>query len=477
MKKTYGLLIIFIVLISACHSKKENSKPLKHQSYNFTRDLDEIKKEGKLKALITYSASTYFLYRGQPMGYEYELLKRFADNLGVELELKISKNLNSLLDELNKGNVDIIAHGLAITSERKKTVTFTDYLYLTQQVLVQKKPDNWRNMSWSNIQKSIIKDPIELIGDTISIRKNSSYFERLNNLSKEIGGKIIIDTLNGNLSTDEIIKMVVDGKVKYTVAYDNLASINASYYPILDTDVSLSFSQRIGWAVRPNSKQLLNAANSWIENEKKNTDYYVIYNKYFKNKRGFKKRISSDFYSLNKNQISKYDAIIKENAEKNNWDWRLLASLIYQESRFNPQGESWVGAGGLMQIMPATARELGVKDVFNAKQNINAGVTYLNQLYNNFDEIKDRNQRIKFAMASYNCGYYHVLDAQKLAELKGLNKNIWDNNVDKMILALSYPKNYNNEAIKYGYVRGIEPFKYIEQIFERYEHYKKIIDK
>lgn len=216
------------------------------------------------------------------MGYEYELLQRLADHLQLELEIKISSNLDMLLNNLIRGQADIVAYGLAITDDRKKVAAFTDYLYLTKQVLVQKKPANWRKMTLDNIKKSIVQDPLELIGDTVSVRENSSYFKRLENLSKEMGGRIIIDTLEGNLSTAEIIQMVADDKIKYTIADKNLANINSSYSPILDTNVPVSFSQRIAWAIRPNSPQLLEATNKWIKQYRKQPEYNVIYNKYFK---------------------------------------------------------------------------------------------------------------------------------------------------------------------------------------------------
>ena len=331
-------------------------------------------------------------------------------------------------------------------------------------------------MKWSAIERALVHDAIELIGDTVSVRKNSSYYRRLKNLSREIGGEIVIDTLPGNLSTDEIIKMVVDGKIKYTVADDNIASINASYYHILDIDVPISFSQRIAWAVSPNATELLAAANDWLKQMKDEVDYYVIYNKYFRNRRDFRKRVQSDFYSLTNNRISRYDEIIKSNAESIGWDWRLIASLIYQESRFDPKASSWAGAGGLMQLMPSMAEEFSVKNRQDPEQSIKGGMAYLTRLWNNFEMVEDSVQRIKFTMASYNCGYYHVLDARKLAEMNGLDKNRWDGHVEEMILELSYPDNYNKPGIKYGYVRGIEPYTYVEQIFERYEHYQKFIE-
>ncbi|HKJ42263.1 MAG TPA: transporter substrate-binding domain-containing protein [Sunxiuqinia sp.] len=468
------MVFLFLFLFVTACSDKNQTTP-EQTGTPFHRDLDQIKKDGKLRVLIAYNSTSYFLYRGKAMGYEYELVKRLADHLHLKLELHVSKNMDSLINELNRGKADLLAYGLTITTDRKKKVKFTDYLYLTHQVLIQKKPNHWRKMRWAAIQKSLIHDPIELIGDTVSVRENTSYFKRIQNLSKEMGGKIYIDTLKGNISTDKIIKMVVDGNIKYTVADDNLAKINASYYPILDIDVPISFSQRVAWAVRPNSPQLLAAINQWIKQERKETDYYVIYNKYFKNRRDFRKRVKSDFYSLNKNRISKYDSIIKKNAKKIHWDWRLLASQIYQESQFKPKASSWAGAQGLMQLTPETAEELGVENIHNAAENVAAGTNYLQQLEENFMDVEDSIQRIKFTLAAFNCGYSHVTDAQNLAEERGLDSDRWDGNVEKMILALSYPENYQDDAVKFGYVRGIEPYTYVRQIFDRYNHYKNFI--
>lgn len=476
MKHLIRVLVVFIFLGWSCESpnSKDDVSPIFVNTVK--RDLDAIKKDGKLKALLVYSSTSYFLYKGKPMGYEYELIKRLADHLGLDLEIKVSKDLDMLIDDLIQGDVDIMAHGIAITSERKKIVSFTEPLYVTNQVLVQRKPDNWRRMTLDDIKEKLVQDPLDLIGDTVSVRKNSNYYDRLTNLSKEIGGDIVIKTLEGTISTDEIIKMVADGKIKYTLSNKNLASINASYYPMLDISVPMSSSQRIAWAVRSNSPELLAAINTWLKSQNRKTDYNVIYNKYFKNKRKYRSRVKSDFYSINSNQISKYDDIIKANADRIGWDWRLLASIIYQESRFDPRASSWAGASGLMQMMPGTANDLGVKDRLNPNDNIRGGAKYLKQLYDNFEEVQDSIQRVKFTLASYNCGYFHVKDAQKLAEFYEMDPLVWDRQVEEMILALRYPKDYNRDFIKYGYVNGFEPFKYVIEILERYDHYTKFIE-
>ncbi len=439
------------------------------------RDLKEIRSEGKLRALIAYSATGYFLYKGQPMGYEYELLRRLAEDLNLELEMRVVGDLDQMLEILQSGQVDLVAHGLAITRERKEEVAFTDYLYLTKQVLVQRKPANWRHMTLDQIRASLVVDPVDLIGDTVSVRKNSSYLKRLENLSREIGGPIVIDTLEGNLSTDEIIKMVVDKRIKYTVADRNLAHINASSYPILDVTVPVSFSQRIGWAVRKNARDLQQAVDQWLAREKKSDEFYYIYNKYFENRRSFNRRIRSEFYSLAEGRISPYDSLIKSHAADLGWDWRLLASQVYQESRFDPNATAWTSARGLMQLMPSTAAELGVSDPSQPDESLEGGVRYLKQLGRAFQTIPDSLQRTKFTLAAYNCGLGHVQDAQRLAEARGLDPNSWDQNVDQMILALSYPKNYNNDVVEYGYLRGVEPYRYVKQIFERYAHYESLI--
>jgi membrane-bound lytic murein transglycosylase F len=481
MFKFKPLISVLAVLFLVSCQQQDKTLGANAEVYNeivansVDRDFDDIKKDGVLRALVIYSSTSYFLYRGEPMGFEYELLKRLADDLDLKLELVVSDDLDSEFEVLNRGDVDIIAHGMTITNQRKWEVDFTEYLYLTKQVLVQKKPDNYRNMSWSSLQKELIHDAIELIGDTVSVRKNSAYFERLMSLSNEIGGTIVIDTLSSQLATDEIINMVADGEIKYTIADENLAKIIAAYQPILNIDVPISFSQRIAWVTRKKSKEFRKVINKWIKKQRKSTDYYVIYNKYFKNKRSFNRRARSDYYSLSKNQIGPYDEIIQRYAKEINWDWRLIASQVYQESKFDPNVQSWAGAEGLMQIMPATAASLGVTEPTDPNESIKAGTSYLKQNYDQFQSVPDSLNRIKLTLAAYNCGLGHVLDAQRLAEEQNLDPNLWSDNVEPMLLALSSPKYYNKPFIKYGYVRGREPVDYVNEIFERYAHYTTFI--
>jgi len=474
LNKSIKLVYLVLFLFFCCEKDTINKNEVIEIHQNW--DLEQIKASGTLRALVVYSGTTYYLYKGRPMGYEFELLERFSDYLDVTLEIIVVENINKLFEKLNNGEGDIVAHGLTITNERKHEVSFTDHLFLTKQVLVQKKPTNWRSMTWGKLKKSLVHDPVDLIGDTVSVRDKTSYKERINNLSEELGGTIYVNILPGEMATDEIVEKVAEGEIKFTIADNNIANIMATYYPALDVKVPVSFSQRIAWATRHNSQNLLKATNNWLKEIKRQIDFNVIYNKYFKNKKYYRRRTRSNFYSLNKQQISPYDNLIKKYSKSINWDWRLLASQIYQESKFDPRVSSWAKASGLMQLMPKTAEELGVTNRANPEQSIKGGTKYLKQLWENFEHVKDSVQRIKFTMASYNCGVYHIIDAQNLANEKGLNKYQWDDNVENIVLNLNKPDYYNHPIVKYGYVRGLEPYNYVKQIFERYQHYIKFIN-
>lgn len=470
--------LLFIVILFSCSSNNKNkeAKLTPNESVPVKIDFAEIKERGKLRALTTYSGTTYFLYKGRTMGFEYELLERLCKKLDVDLEMVIARDENDLMDMLVRGEGDIIAYGYTILNQRRNRIAFTAPLYLSNQVLVQRKPDNWRRMKSHQMKKQMVNDPIQLIGDTVSVKKNSSYAARLANLNTELGGEIVIDTIPGTLTTEEIIKKVAEGDIKYTVVDQNIGYINASYYPNLDVSTKISFSQQIAWGVRKNSPKLLHEVNEWITDFTKTVDYHVIYNKYYKNKRRYKARVKSEFYSLSDNKISPYDEMIKKYAKVIGWDWRLVASIAYQESQFKPQSESWAGARGLMQIMPETAEALNIIDPSDPSESLRGGAAYLQEVWGKHEDITDSIQRIKFTLASYNCGYAHLKDAQRIAKRKGLNPKVWDDNVELAILDLASPEYYNSKGIRYGYVRGTEPYNYVRQIFNRYDHYKTFIE-
>jgi membrane-bound lytic murein transglycosylase F len=446
------------------------------QSATIDFDLDKIRERGKLIALTLNSSTSYFVYRGQAMGYEYELLKRFTTSIGVELEIKIIPDVNAMFDLLNKGEGDVIACNLAITKNRLKHADFSEPYNFTRQVLVQRLPEGWRSKSLKEINDELIISPIDLIGKSVYVNKSSSFFSRLENLESEIGGDIDVVKVPGYIDTEKLIKKVANGEIDYTVADDNIAKLNATYYPDIDISVQLSFPQQIAWAVRKNSPMLLRSINEWFEEDRKKSVHAYIYNKYFKASKEQWAKFHSEYGSLKGNRISDYDEILKEYAQIIDWDWRLLAAQMYQESKFKEDARSWAGAFGLMQFMPATAAQYGIDSNSTAEEHIRAAILYLAWLDDYWKErVFDPEERIKFILASYNTGLGHVMDAVNLAVNLGYNPQQWENNVAECILLKSNSDYYSSEIVKHGYCRGEEPYTYVKKIMSQYKHYKRVI--
>ncbi len=469
--RTIRIFLFFTLLFSVpgCN------KPSKQKQISQI-DLPEIINRRKLVAITGYNAYSYFIYKGEPMGYDYELVNKLAEYWGLKLEIKIVKDINKMFEMLNNGEGDIITFNLTVTKDRAKKVAFTKPLYITKQVLVQRKPKGWRRMKLHNIEKKMITSPLQLEGKTIHVRSGSAFVSRLKNLSDEIGGEINIVEADPELSVEDLIRMVAEGKIDYTIADENVALLNQSYYTDLDVHMPVSFPQKIAWAVRKNSKALLDTVNNWLNEVSNTLEFYMIYKKYFTDRRRIRKRLRSEFATFYGGKISPFDNEIKKYAKEIDWDWRLLASLIYQESQFNPNAKSWAGAVGLMQLLPNTAKHFGAENPKDPHQSLKAGVKYLKWLDNLLSKyIKDKNERIKFVLASYNIGYGHILDARKLARKYGANPDVWENNVEFFLLKKSEPKFYNDEVVRNGYCSGIETVNYVKEILDRYEKYKQFV--
>ena len=468
--------MMFVVLSCKPNSEIEQSRTLaKKEPYYY--DLDSIRARGKLVALLGNSSSSYFIYRGRPMGYEYELLEMFCKSIGVKLEVVIPDNLNNVFDLLNQGRGDLVAASLTVTKERNELVNFSDYLMTTRQVLVQRKPKNWRSLTADQLNRRLIRNQIRLIGKKIYVRKNSAYYTRLNSLSDEIGGSINIQTVPGSIETEELIRMVSKGEIDYTVSDEQLARLTATYYSNIDTKTPISFPQRIAWAIRSNSPQLQKAINDWIKSVRKTSDFNHIYKKYYSNRKAFALRMGSGYLSNSGGRISVYDELISKYAnDVLQWDWLLLASLIYQESKFDNTTVSWAGAKGLMQIMPETALRFAADTSHTPENNIQAGVNYLNWLQKFWAKrIPDSTERLNFILASYNVGQGHVLDAQRLAKKYGNDPLVWEGSVAFFLREKSNKKYFTDPVVKHGYCRGSEPVKYVREILKRYHQYTKLI--
>ncbi len=463
--------VFFLFCLFRCSPMAEEDTFAKEPAV--LRDLADIQKEKSLSVLVDNNSVSYFIYRGSPMGYEYELLQRLAGYLKVKLKIKVISGIEEAFDKLNKGEGDIIAFPLTITEERKAYLAFTDPFFSTHQVLVQKKPANWRMQPPELIEKRLLRDTSKLVGKEVYVKKRSAFKDRMVEMSKHLGGSILIKEDSADAETESLIQKVATGEVRYAVADYALAQVNSLYYPNIDINTQLSEPQGIAWGVRKNSIELLKSINFWIQKIKKNGVHQVVYDKYFNSPRFSLTLVSSDYSSLTGDKLSPYDKQLKEASEMLGWDWRLLASVAYQESNFDPNVKSWAGAVGLMQVMPVTAQFFGINNVWDPKQNMFASARFFKFLDDYWRKtVPDDTERLKFVLASYNVGLSHVIDAQKLA-LKYKHKgDVWDNEVEFFLQQKSNPKYYRDALAAAGYCRCNGPVIYVKQVLERFEEYK-----
>jgi membrane-bound lytic murein transglycosylase F len=293
-------------------------------------------------------------------------------------------------------------------------------------------------------------------------------------VTDEAGNEISVVEVPFDAET--LIQLVDDGEIDYAVCDENIAQVNATYYPGIDVKTPVSFSRNIAWGIRmKHSSQLRKELDIWLSDYKTTSRFALLHAKYFRNSKS-SSIIKSDYYSLTTGRISPWDDLIKVFSETIKWDWRLLASLIYQESRFIPDVRSRVGAFGLMQIMPETGKHFGIDITSSPMNNIKAGTKYISLLHSIFDpKIPDEKERTRFILAAYNAGPGHVLDAMKLAEKNGKDPHRWEGNVAEWLLKKSDPKYYTDTVVKNGFFKGKESVAFVNEILDRYEHYRNIV--
>lgn len=468
-KRILLLSICFVIALffEACNETKNSTeKQLKGKT---GMDLPAILKNGKLRVLIENASSSYFIYRGKKMGFEYELLKEFTQELGIDLELITIQNLDDVDNMLNRGEADIIACNYTVSNERKKDIAFSEPFLLTPQVLIQQKPEDWEKMSNDEIKAKLLTDPTQLAQKKVHVWKNSSYHKRLTHLQEEIGDTIFIQEETGSVATEDLIEKVAEGIIDYTVVEKNVAEINSKFFDNLDVDMEISFKQKIAFGLRKSSPLLRVRLNEWLSKYTKSTKYTYLKRKYFELSQI---SIHDEYSSMGGGQLSKFDKLFKKEAAKYDWDWRLLASLAYQESKFNPNAISFGGAYGMMQFMPGTGPRYGVYPTSPVEVQVAGGMKKLFADYQSWPEVKNKDQRYKFALASYNAGLGHIKDAQRLARKRGLNPTVWDGHVAEMVKNLSHSEYYRDEVVEHGAMRGAHTANYVASIFSRYQSYK-----
>jgi membrane-bound lytic murein transglycosylase F len=465
----------------------EAAPPVPPRVEPIARDLDAIRADKTLKVLFTFNSTGYFVFRGETMGYEYELLSRFAAEQKLKLVPVVVRDSATLIDALNRGDGDVVAAQL-VAPANESEVLATEGLYATAPVVVQRgagsagaghtaatttaleREQRETGETPVAIRARLVATPQELAGQDVHLSRRSPYRGTLLELNDSLTDDVHV--VEVDQSADKLIQRLSEGEIVYTVAAENVARLKATEYSNLVLQPQLGPPKQVIWALRRNAPQLHNALNAWLKTQK--TLMAVLYRKYFLDRRGFAQRAASRYLTAETGTLSPFDDWFREYARIPGWDWRLVASQAYQESRFNPNAKSWAGAVGLMQIMPRTARELRV-NARDPRQSIEGACRYLWKFDDHFKNVRPESQRTRFVLASYNVGLGHVEDARRLAKKHGDDPDDWDD-VAYWLIRKSKRAVYNDPVVKYGFARGTEPVDYVERVMDRFNHYKQFVE-
>ncbi len=430
----YGILILFIALPLFGCSKPEN-------------ELERIKHSGTLHVITRNAATTYYEGPEGPTGLEYDLAKGFADKLGVKLQMEVAGNVSEVLAKLAEGEADLAAAGLTVTAPRKLWARFTPpYQMITQQLVYRVGTRRPRSLARLN--------------GTLEITSQSSHEEQLHTLHSKY--RNLSWTTNKEAESEELLSMVWEKLIDYTIADSNEVSMNQHYYPELRVAFDISEPQPLAWAL-PKFKDdsLYKAASDYFRELKKSGKLDKLIERYYGHLEDFDYVGTRIYIRHTHTRLPKYRQLFKYSAKEYGLDWRLLAATAYQESHWDPKAVSPTGVRGIMMLTSVTAKELGVKERTDPVQSIRGGALYLSRLLKKLPERIQEPDRSWLALAAYNIGYAHLEDARIITQDQGGDPDSWKD-IKTSLPLLTKRKWYRKT--KHGYARGNETVRYVENI-------------
>ena len=422
----------------------------------YVDDFDGIKKRKVLRVLLRNNAASYFLYRGELLGFEYELAREFARYHNLRLEVVVPPGNRELKTWLLEGKADIAMGFLEPDPlQRKLGIDFSDpYHYARQHIIVDKSRPAGQLADLGRL--------------SVTVRRSSHYWDALADLQRQ-GGRFYILSTGDNLETEQLIQRVADGEIEATMADEHMLDIELARGMSVKSAYAMDTEIPHAIALRGRNQKLKQALNQFVNRVYKGEFYNVLYKKYFKSHKSVTRLAEGRIVDTVNGTISPFDNIVQKYANLYGFDWRLIAAQMFQESGFDPEAKSPTGARGLMQLMPRTAKSLGISKFEDPAHSIKGGVKYMDWLRDRFDAELPIAERLWFSLAAYNAGVGHVHDARRLAKNLGHNPNRWFDNTEVAMLLLS-KKQYAKKA-RYGFVNGREPVNYVRQIKERFEAY------
>ncbi|MGV3621955.1 MAG: transporter substrate-binding domain-containing protein, partial [Archangium sp.] len=422
------------------------------------RDLPDIKKRGTLRVLTRNNAVSFFLYRGNRDGFDYELAKGYANSQGLMLEVVVAPTYDAMIQMLEAGNADFIAASLTATPERATRIAFTrPYLKVTE-LFVQKKGS------------PALTSLDQLRGRTVTVRPSSSYAEKLRPLANQYG--FTIAAADERDEVEDLLADVDDGVIELTVADSHFFEAEAMFRPTLEAPLALSAvdSVPIAFATRTTNPRLLASLDAFVARVYRGTEYNILKKRAF----GSRATIAQGHERASKTgSLSPFDAVIRQYSDRYGFDWRLMSAQAWRESKFDPKAKSGAGAIGLFQVLPSTGRDLGFTRLTDPDQGAHAGIKYMSQLVQRVEPSVPIDERVRFALAGYNAGFTRVQDARKLATSLKLNPDVWAGNVEKAMLLMARPRYSKN--LRAGFCRCQEPVDYVRVIENKYESFVQLV--
>ncbi|OOF23981.1 lytic transglycosylase F [Salinivibrio sp. IB574] len=415
--------------------------------------LEKIRDRGVLRVGTLNNQLSYYIGPNGPTGLDYDLAKRFADKLGVKLEMTPTYTLSGLFPALERGDVDIIAAGLTITPQRLDAFRpGPAYYFVSQQVVY--KNGHWRPRDVDDFNRD---DAV------MAVVEGSSHDLTLQSLKQAhpaLSWQVVQDA-----DDDELLKQVANGDIDFTIADSVDIALIQRTHPDITVAMELSEDEPVAWFMKKQGDSSVYALMvEFFGDLAQSGELTILEEKYFGHVDQFDYVDTRAFLRAIESKLPKWEPLFKKYA--NEFDWRLLAALSYQESHWNPRAISPTGVRGMMMLTLPTAKSVGVRNRLDPEQSIKGGALYLQRVLERVPDSVNPHERIWFALASYNIGFGHMMDARRLTEAQGANPNSWSD-VKKRLPMLAKRQYYTQT--RYGYARGYEALSYVENIRRYYQ--------
>ncbi len=434
-----GLILLLCLLMQSC---TQSSVP---------NALSQLIDRQVLRVGTLYGRTTYYLGPDGPKGFEYELVKGFADYLGVELQIYPFYSYDSMLEQLSDGTLDLVASGDAVTESMKSRFAFGPaYQQVSQKLVFRQGAERPRTLDDLDSPVVVVEGSshARMLKDVVASSSNTLSWQE-----------------TADRDAEELLQMVAEGELTYTLADTNRLAMQRRRFPQLSVGFTLETLQPIAWALNPQLDDSLRAALvEYFGNIHQGGVFKVLEEKYFGHVRQFNYVDTSAFIEAAQSVLPEYESWFRQYGE--DVDWRLLAAMSYQESHWQPDATSPTGVRGLMMLTLDTAKDMDVVSRIDAEQSIRGGAQYFASLISRIPARIQEPDKTWMALAAYNIGLGHLEDARVLTQRQGGDPDLW---VDvKQRLPLLRQKKYYRTT-KYGYARGDEALQYVENIRRYYD--------